>query len=150
MRSLTRRSLLDLNVLIALTDQRHSHHSQARKWFASSGKNNWGICPLTEAGFLRVTTNPTFRSDPYSFERAISILQSLKEVAGYWYCEIREADAWVKVTAPFSARISGHQQVTDAYLLGLAIKEDAALVTFDRGLRYLAGPQFAQHVVVLN
>lgn len=145
-----RKSLLDLDVLIALADQRHSHHQVARKWFASSGQKSWGICPLTEAGFLRVTTNPAFRSDPYSMETAIAILQSLRNIPGYWYCEIRETDSWVKVTAPFSPRISGHQQITDAYLLGLAIKEGAALVTFDRGLKYLAGSEFSQSLLILE
>jgi len=147
---LTQRSLLDLNVLIALTDQRHSHHTQARDWFASSGRNGWGICPLTEAGFLRVTTNPTFRPDPQSLQHAIAILQSLKSVAGYWYCEIKETDTWVKVTTPFAVRISGHQQITDAYLLGLAIKNKAALVSFDKGIRHMAGTEFKQNVILLE
>ena len=145
-----RKNLLDLNVIIALTDERHSHHKQAEVWFASSGKKSWGMCPLTEAGFLRVTTNPAFRSDPYSCERAVAILQSLKRTPGYWYCEISEPASWIQVTAPFAARISGHQQVTDAYLLGLAIREDAALVTFDRGLKYLAGSEFSQNLLVLE
>lgn len=97
-----------------------------------------------------MTTNPAFRSDPYSFERAVAILQSLKRTPGYWYCEISEPASWIQVTAPFAARISGHQQVTDAYLLGLAIREDAALVTFDRGLKYLAGSEFSQNLLVLE
>ena len=75
-------------------------------------------------------------------------MQSLKSLSGYWYWEIRES--WTTLTAPFAVRISGHQQVTDAYLLGLAIKEDGVLVTFDKGLRYLAGPQFAANVLILQ
>lgn len=147
---MTRRSLLDLNVLIALTDQRHEHHLRARNWFVSSGKNSWGLCPLTEAGFLRVTTNPVFRQDPQSLQHAIAILQSLKSVAGYWYCGIKESDTWVRVTAPFAARISGHQQITDAYLLGLAIENEAALVSFDKGIRHMAGSEFEHHVFLLE
>ena len=142
------RNLLDLNVLIALADQRHHDHQRARNWFASSGKHNWGICPLTEAGFLRVTTNPTFRPGPHTFRQAIAILQGLKGLPGYWYWEIKES--WVNLTAPFAARISGHQQVTGAYLLGMAIKENGVLVTFDRGLKYLAGAEFAQNLRVLD
>jgi toxin-antitoxin system PIN domain toxin len=145
---LIRRNLLDLNVLIALADQRHSHHQIARVWFASLGKNSWGICPLTEAGFLRVTTGPAFRPGPHTFERAVAILQSLKNLPGYGYWGIEES--WVDLTAPFAARISGHQQVTDAYLLGMAIKENGVLVTFDRGLKYLAGPQFSRNLFVLD
>lgn len=117
-------------------------------WFASSGRGNWGICPFTEAGFLRVTTNPTFRPGPHTFERAIAILQSLKRLPGYSYWEIN--GSWVDLASPFAARISGHQQVTDAYLLGMAIKEDGVLVTFDRGLKYMAGPQFSRNLLVLE
>jgi hypothetical protein len=54
------------------------------------------------------------------------------------------------LTASFRDRIFGPQQVTDAYLLGLAIKENGVLVTFDRGLRYLAGPQFSRNLLVLE
>jgi toxin-antitoxin system PIN domain toxin len=143
-----RRNLLDLNVLIALADQRHNQHQAAANWYASGGKENWGICPFTEAGFLRVTTNPAYRPSPHTFERAIAILQSLKGLPGYWYWEMKES--WVNLTAPFAARISGHQQITDAYLLGMAIKEDGVLVTFDRGLLYLAGAQFRRNLLVLE
>jgi len=95
-----------------------------------------------------VTTNPTFRPGPQPVERAIAILQSLKEMPGYSYWEIK--DSWVNLTAPFAKRISGHQQVTDAYLLGLAIKEDGVLVTFDNGIRYMAGAEFRGHVHVIE
>ena len=59
-------------------------------------------------------------------------------------------ESWVDLTARFAWRILGHQQVTDAYLLGLAIKENGALVTFDRGIKYLAGSEFSQNLVVLE
>jgi hypothetical protein len=35
-------------------------------------------------------------------------------------------------------------------LLGLAIKEDGVLVTFDRGLKYMAGPEFSRNLLVLD
>jgi predicted nucleic acid-binding protein len=65
---MTRKSLLDLNVLIALSDPEHKHHQEARSWFTLSGRGNWALCPLTEAGFLRVTTNPAFRPGPRTLE----------------------------------------------------------------------------------
>ena len=142
------KSLLDLNVLIALTDPEHQHHQKARNWFASSGRERLGVCPLTEAGFLRVTTNPAYSPKPHTFEESIAILQVLKGRDDYWYCPI--AESWVTLTVPFAARISGHQQVTDAYLLGLAIKEKGVLVTFDKGIQYMAGVEFARNVLVLE
>jgi toxin-antitoxin system PIN domain toxin len=140
--------LLDLNVLIALTEPGHKHHQKAQDWFNSSRKDSWGVCPLTEAGFVRVTTNPAFHSGPRSMELAKAILQALKGYPGYWYWEIDES--WVTLTAPFAARIFGHQQVTDAYLLGLAIKRQGVLVTFDKGIQYMAGEEFSQNVLVLE
>jgi hypothetical protein len=67
---------------------------------------------------------------------------------GYCYWPI--AESWATLTAPFADRIFGHQQVTDAYLLGLAIKEDGLLVTFDRGLKYMAGSDFSRNLLVLE
>ncbi len=125
------------------------HYRKVQEWFAAHGKDDFGICPLTEAGFVRVTTNPTYPSGPRTFEQAIAILQMLKGHPSYWYCEIVES--WVTLTAPFAARITGHRQVTDAYLLGLAIKKsDRVLITFDRGIQYLAGAEFSRHVLVLE
>jgi toxin-antitoxin system PIN domain toxin len=142
------KSLLDLNVLISLTDTEHRHHQKARDWFSSSGKQNWAICPFTEAGFLRVTTNPAFRPGPHTLAHAIAVLQALKGYPGYCYCPVDES--WVTLTARFASRIHGHQQVTDAYLLGLAIEEKRVLVTFDKKFQYLAGAEFSRFVRLLE
>ena len=143
-----RKHLLDLNVLIALVDSAHQHYQKAQNWFISSGKYRWGLCPLTEAGFLRVTTNPAYRPKPRTFGESIAILQILKGHTNYWFWEIDKS--WVELTAPFAARIFGHQQVTDAYLLGLAIKEKAALVTFDKGIQGMADAEFSRNVLLLE
>lgn len=145
---MTRKSLLDVNVLIALTEPGHAHHQKALEWFDSSSRNFLGICPLTEAGFLRVTTNPAFRPGPRSLEQSKAVIQLLKGHPRYWYFEIGKS--WVDLTARFASRILGHQQVTDAYLLGLAIEEDGELVTFDRGLKYMAGSEFRRNLHLLE
>lgn len=145
---MTRKHLLDLNVLIALTEPGHEHYRAAQEWFVGSGHRSWGICPLTELGFLRLTTNPAYHPGPRTLEQAVAILQALKGRPGYWFREIGES--WVAVTAPFARRIFGHQQVTDAYLLGLAIKDDGVMVTFDRGMKYLAGTEYSKHLLILS
>jgi hypothetical protein len=145
---LIRKHLLDLNVLIALVDSAHQHYQKAQDWFISSGQHHWALCPLTEAGFLRVTTNPAYRPQPRTFAEAIAILQALKGHTNYWYWEIDKS--WVELTAPFAAQIRGHQQVTDAYLLGLAIQQKGVLVTFDKGVQYMAGAEFSRNVLVLE
>ena len=146
--SLTRKNLLDVNVLIALAEPGHKHYRTAIGGSTPSGKDNWGLCPFTEAGFVRVTTNPAYRPGPRTLEQAVEILQLIKGFPGYWYWEIDES--WATLTAGFASRIVGHQQVTDAYLLGLAIKENGVLVTFDRGLKFMAGAEFRRNLLVLE
>ena len=138
--------LLDVNVLIALTEPGHTHHLTAQKWFESSSKDIWGICPFTEAGFLRIATDPV-RGTGRSVAQATAVLRALEGLQGFWYWPVDES--WVSLTARFAARISGHKQVTDAYLLGLAIRQEGVLVTFDRGLKDLAGDEFARNVHLL-
>lgn len=145
-----RRHLLDLNVLIALTEPGHDQYRKAQEWFIASGQDSWGVCPLTEAAFIRVTTNPAFRPGPRSLELAIAILQALKVRPGYWYRGIDTNEGWVIIAAPIARRVFGHQQVMDAYLLGLAIKDGGILVTFDQGLKYLAGDEYSRNLVVLE
>ena len=145
---MTRKNLLDLNVLIALTDDTHRHFGRAWDWMGTLGNENWGICPLTEAGYVRVTTNPAAQTGARTLAKSAAVLKELSRESGYCYWPITES--WATLTAPFTDRIFGHQQVTDAYLLGLAIKEGGVLVTFDRGLKYMAGTEFARNLLVLE
>ena len=142
------RYLLDLNTLIALAEPDHEFHKPAGKWFQAEGKENWGVCPLTEAGFIRITTHPKYRPATRTVQQAAAILASFAEHPGYHYWPI--VDSWARLTAPFSTRIFGHQQVTDAYLLGLVIKEHGVLVTFDSGIRVLAGTEYSRNLRVLS
>jgi toxin-antitoxin system PIN domain toxin len=143
-----RRTLLDLNVLIALTDDCHQHHKKAWSWLKTIGQQSWGVCPLTEAGYVRVTTNPAAHSGARTLSKSANVLRELAREPGYCYWPI--SDSWATLTAPFADRIFGHQQVTDAYLLGLAIKENGVLVTFDRAMKFMAGHEFARNLLVLE
>jgi len=139
------RFLLDVNVLIALTQSDHEHHPEATQWF-NQGNLDWGMCAFTEAGFLRVSTNPKVGN--LTVEEAGEILASLVAHPGHRFWPIT-AD-WASVTSHFSERIFGHKQITDAYLLGLAIHNKGILVTFDQKILYLAGSQYTRHVLVLS
>jgi toxin-antitoxin system PIN domain toxin len=132
--------------LIALLDEDHIHHQIASRWFDASAHDEFGVCAFTEAGFLRVTTNPKTGSN--SIEEALDALQSLDNHAGYRFWPISEG--WDSLATPFGARVFGHQQITDAYLLGLAVKEGGVLVTLDKPVQYLAGVKYAESVLVLE
>ena len=137
--------LLDVNVLMALADRDHRHHQTVLEWFDTPGLA-WGICAFTEAGFLRIATNPN--AGAHSVEAAVEILSEFAERPGYRYWPITAS--WASLVAPFRDRVFGHQQITDALLLGLAIQQDGVLVTLDRAIRTLAGLQLGRHVLVLE
>jgi toxin-antitoxin system PIN domain toxin len=146
---LSEKYLLDGNVLAALSSDEHEHYQKAHQWFDSLTKyDEWAVCPLTDAGYIRLAANTSTRVGPGSIRRATEVLSEIQKLPGYSFWPI--AESWATLTAPFATRISGHQQVTDAFLLGLAIKEDGVLVTFDRGLKYLAGQEFRRNLLVLQ
>jgi toxin-antitoxin system PIN domain toxin len=146
---LSEKYLLEVNVLAALTSDEHEHYQRAHDWLDSLDKyDEWAICPLTDAGYIRLAANPATRVGPGSIRRATEVLAEIQKLPGYSFWPITES--WLTLTAPFATRISGHRQVTGAFLLGLAIREDGVLVTFERGLKYLAGPQFARNLLILD
>ena len=141
-------ALLDVNVLVALLWPAHEGHERAQNWFARNAGGGWATCPMTQAGFLRIVSNPAFSRDAVTPKEAIQLLAANMQHRAhqFWADEIDVVEAMV----PFAERLKGHQQVTDAYLLGMAIKSDGVLVTFDRGLRYMAGPRFSKNLLVLE
>ena len=138
--------LVDVNVLIALTDEEHVHHKRAMRWFDASGHRDWGVCAFSEAGFLRVVANP--KAGSRSVGEATELLARLRKHRGYRFWPMVEG--WATLAAPFRERVFGHQQITDAYLLGLAVREGGVLVTMDKAIRYMAGTQYGKHVLVLE
>ena len=129
-----RRHLLDVNVLVALLDENHVHHKLVTEWFNAPGLQ-WAICPFTEAGFLRYATRPS--GGNITVSEATAILTRITQKPGYHYQAI--STGWHKLCIPFFKRLFGHNQITDAYLLGLALHERLVLVTFDKAMLHLAG-----------
>ena len=80
-------------------------------------------------------------------EQGTAMLDRLKRRPGYYYQPIT-AD-WQTLIQPFSKRLHRHHQITDAYLLGLALQEGSILTTFDKTLLHLAG-EHKNHVLVLE
>jgi toxin-antitoxin system PIN domain toxin len=137
--------LLDVNVLVALLSKIHIHHQIVTDWFITPGLQ-WAVCAFTEAGFVRNATAP--RAGKITMADATEILGSLAMEPGYHYLPI--TSDWRTLSSPFSRRIYGTNQVTDAYLLGLAIREDLVLVTMDKAIRHLAGAEYSSHLLLLE
>ncbi len=140
------RHLLDVNVLVALTTGNHVHHRLVKEWFYASPGLEWAICGFTEAGFLRNATTP--RPGHITISEATAVLKQLARHPGYRYVPI--AADWQTLCGPFFTRLYGAKQVTDAYLLGLAVRENLVLVTIDKGIVHLAGTEYSKHVLLLK
>ena len=124
--------LLDVNVLIALTWPHHVHHNAARSWFAGVRGNGWATCPLTEAGFVRVSCNPSAVKGSVTVLDAIALLGRLRRLESHAFWAL---DHSITALPPgILSRIQGYRQITDAVLLGLAAQRGGRLATFDTGM----------------
>lgn len=137
--------LLDVNVLVALLWPPHEAHRQVVQWFGSEARKGWATCGLTQAGFVRILSNPAFSSQAPSPRRAMELLAENLDHPGHRFWG--DSEGFLAAAAPFSARITGHRQVTDAFLLGLALRHKGKLATLDRGVASLILPETAQRAV---
>lgn len=125
-------ALLDVNALVALAWDSHVHHTAIRTWFAANGARGWATCPITESGFVRVSSNPKVLPSPIGLADAREVLALLRAADGHRFL----VDD-VSLTDDDVPSIVGHRQVTDAHLLTLAARHGMRLVTFDAALRTL-------------
>jgi hypothetical protein len=141
------RALLDVNVLLALLDADHVEHVRARSWLAAEIGGGWASCAITQNGFVRIVSQPRYPS-PVPVAAAVERLgrATRTEHHEFWRCDLSLLDP--AVFDP--TRLHGPRQVTDAYLLALAVAHDGRFVTFDRTVPVDAvagaGPH---HVVIL-
>lgn len=140
--------LLDVNVLIALGWRGHPDHTKIQRWFARNSNQGWATCPFTQAAFVRIVSNPAFSPHATSPAEALKLLTNNVRHATheFWPDNLDLCEA----LRPFAARLVGHQQVTDAYLLALALRKKGKLATLDRGiLSLLPQGSHEQHAVEL-
>jgi toxin-antitoxin system PIN domain toxin len=114
--------LLDANAVIALVIAEHEHHRRVAAW--TTGVDGFALCPITEGAMvrylIRVGETPSTASQ---------LLTGLRESAKieFWPDSISYADAALE-------HVTGHRQVTDAYLASLAASRGAQLATLDEAL----------------
>jgi len=125
--------LLDVNALVALAWDSHVHHAAIRAWFADEPPGGWATCPVTESGFVRVSSNRRALPHALSVQAARDVLAAMRLAPGH-----RFLPDDVSITDADVPPMSGHRQVTDAHLLTLARRHGTRLVTFDAGLAELA------------
>ena len=119
--------LLDINLLLALTDPMHVHHELSHQWFAKKGRKAWATCPLTENGFVRIASHPNYPNRPGDVPAVLSIL---RQALGTAQGAFDRALAYVKQREQFGKKIAQFQ-VTQHKLADMATSiELARLITY--------------------
>ena len=129
------RALLDVNVLIALLDGAHVEHASARRWLAANIDHGWASCPITQNGCVRILSQPSY---PNTVPTALA-LQRLAgacstSMHGFWADDLSLLDG--ETLNP--GLVYGANQLTDLYLLALAVRHGGCFVTFDRKIPFAA------------
>jgi toxin-antitoxin system PIN domain toxin len=141
------RALLDVNVLIALLDADHSLHERAFEWFGVHARGGWASCPIAQNGCLRIMSHPGY---PNPLPVA-AVMERLAAATRSSYHQLWPDD--VSLLDPLiadPARIHGPRQLTDLFLLALAIHHGGRFVTFDTAvsLNAIKGAE-KKHLVIL-
>lgn len=123
--------LLDVNVLLALLDPVHAHHELAHQWFVGASAS-WASCGITQNGALRIMAHPRYGNAVESVTVAADLLSDLCSQPGhvFWPSDIGLLDS------PLidRERLLASDQVTDTWLLALAVQHGGRLATFDKRL----------------
>lgn len=123
------RALLDVNVLIALLDGGHAMHRRAMAWMEQHGSDGWASCPITQNGVVRIMSQPGYPTPRPTAQVAQRLAMA---------CTAPEHMFWPADVDLLSSdlidwqRLLGHRQVTDAYLLALAVRNKGRFATFDQ------------------
>ena len=124
--------LLDVNVLVSLFDPAHPNHDDAHEWFAHNRRKGWATCSITINGCARVLSNPAYPTVTATVADVVSRLRTLCGSVGHqWW---QESVSLLDEDLFRIPQIAGHRQITDVYLLGLAVRRGGKLVTFDRSI----------------
>jgi toxin-antitoxin system PIN domain toxin len=135
MNALTRvagmKSLLDVNMLIAICDGHHIYHAQASEWFANHAAQGWATCPLIQNGVIRIMSQPS-----YPNSRPIGeVVKQVRTMCASKYHHFWANDfSIMDETKIAHQHVLGNKQLTDIYLLALAVQHSARLVTLDGGI----------------
>ena len=140
------RALLDVNVLIALLDADHIHHLTARSWLEANIAAGWASCAVTQNGCIRVLSQPNYPNALAPADVAARLREATETpFHQYW----TDAPTLLAASAVDWQYVHGSTQVTDVYLLGLAVHHGGRLVTFDHTVPRRAVPGAQAHHLLL-
>ena len=132
------RYLLDVNVLVALAWEDHAHHSLASSWFSRKRNTGFSTCPITQAAFVRISSNSRVIPDALPVPIAIDLLEGYTALPEH---EFWPDDLTLREAIPPDRRLTGYRQITDMYLIGLAAAHSGMVATFERAMLIAGGGQ---------
>ena len=138
-------ALLDVNVLLAMAWPDHIDHPSARQWFIANRATKWATCPLTEAGFVRLSAHPAVVSSPVTAKAAIEALKLICSSTAHTFWA---QNSLLELLPEIRERLVGQQQLNDALLLDLTIRNGGRLVTMDPRVASLLPVNSPHHSVL--
>ena len=115
------RYLLDVSTLMALLWERHEHHARVTAW---QDEAELAVCPLSELGFLRISSQPALGASVQEARRMLRDWKQARKPA-FVPCDI---DALEGEAPP------GSSKTTDFYLSNLAAKHGMRFATLDQSV----------------
>lgn len=138
--------MLDVSALLPLADTNHAHHERASEWFAQHGAGGWASCAITENGMARIFSQPSYPGFVPTQQAIEWLMRACRSRDHeYWPCDVTIRDAG----AIDRSRILGPKQLTDIYLLALAVAHGGRFVTFDNGIALSAVPGATEENLVM-
>ncbi len=124
------RSLLDVNVVLAIVDPAHEHHVLAWDWFEDVGRHHFATCPTVQNGVVRIASSAAYPNRPGDVDVVRQVVARLTQQRGHEF--------WpdtVSVVSDFASTTGlSSRNVTDVCLAALAESHNGVLVTFDRAV----------------
>ncbi|WP_276310095.1 TA system VapC family ribonuclease toxin [Nocardioides speluncae] len=136
---------MDVNVLVALTNESHLHHAESHRWLESA--DSWATTPITESGLTRMLLNPAVTGRKLTRADALQVIAELRRQprAGF----LPDASTLAEPDIDLAGLV-GHKQVTDLHLVNLAAGSGAVLATFDRRIQECLAPADQGNVHVIS
>jgi hypothetical protein len=126
-------------------DGDHVDHPRARQWLTDNAAAGWASCAITQAGFIRIVCQPRYPGAWSPSEAGGRLRAATSHTShAYWACDVEP----VHPDHLDLTRIHGPSQITDSYLLALAVAHAGRFVTFDQGIALSAVPQAEPHHLV--
>ena len=139
--------LLDVNVVIALIDPSHVHHDRVHRWFGADGGLDWATCPIVQNGVIRILSQPSYPNALPTPAAAAAIMRD--------FCAMRTHRFWPDDISLLDGaffdtdRLLAPAQLTDSYLLALAVRNGGRLATLDRRLSPVAVRDGERHLLLV-